>query len=72
MTLNERIIFLQVDMMDYLMQRWGTNTDAFLALDEKYKILRFLRIGYEPFHLTGDEGIAEEVENYISEQGGVI
>lgn len=72
MKLNERIIFLQVDMMDYLMKRWGKNTNDFLALDEKYKILRFLRIGYEPFHLTGEEGIAEEIESYISGQGGVI
>ena len=72
MTLSERVIFLQIDMMDYLMERWGKNTESFLELDEKYGILRFLRIGYEPFHLTGEEGIAEEVERYVAEQGGVI
>ena len=28
-------------------------------------ILGFLRLGYEPFHLTGNEGILEELDSYV-------
>jgi len=28
-------------------------------------ILEFLQISYEPFHLTGDEGVLEELDNYV-------
>jgi len=72
MTLKERKIFLQVDMMYYLIKRWGISLNEFLDLDERYNILRLLRLGYEPFHLTGDEGIALEVEKHIKECGGRV
>ena len=29
-------------------------------------MLGFLRDGYEPFHLTGAEGVLREVEDYIA------
>lgn len=68
----EQSINLQVDMMYYLIKRWDKTFSEFFEMDEKYSILRLLRIGYEPFHLTGEEGIALEVENHIKECGGAI
>ena len=35
------------------------------ALDAKIDILGFLRLGYEPFHVTGDEGILDELDAYV-------
>jgi hypothetical protein len=72
MTDTQKEIHLQVDMMSYLTQRWGKTFAEFFDLDEKYGILRLLRVGYEPYHLTGDEGIALEVESHIRECGGSI
>jgi len=40
-------------------------TEAFLALDAEKDILGFLKTGYEPFHLTGDEGIIDEIDAYV-------
>jgi hypothetical protein len=31
-------------------------------------ILRFIEIGYEIFHVTGTQGVIEEVDEYIREQ----
>ncbi|MDR0648586.1 MAG: hypothetical protein LBF92_04570 [Synergistaceae bacterium] len=28
-------------------------------------MLRFIEDGYEPFHLTGTEGVIDEVEDYV-------
>jgi hypothetical protein len=47
------------------MKRHGLTPDAFLSLDAEKDILGFLRLGYEPFHLTGDEGILEELDAYV-------
>lgn len=69
---EERINALQVDMTLYLMKRWGIDQYKFIELDDAYDILGFIRTGYEPFHLMGDEGIAEEVESYIREKGGAV
>ncbi|MDR1540317.1 MAG: DUF3791 domain-containing protein [Clostridiales bacterium] len=37
----------------------------FAKLDGEYGILRFIEIGYEPFHLTGTQGVVDEVEDYV-------
>jgi hypothetical protein len=58
---------LQVSMMYYLMNRWNKSIDEFLEMDKRFNILWLLRIGYERFHLTGDEGIAIEIEEHIQE-----
>ena len=72
MTLKEQKIYLMVSTMSFLKKRWGITDIEFLELDKKYGILRCLRVGYDSFHLTGDEGIALKVEDFIKEQGGVI
>jgi hypothetical protein len=39
----------------------------FIKLDRKMDILPFIANAYEPFHLTGDPGIIEEVDEYVRE-----
>jgi hypothetical protein len=46
-------------------RRHNLTPAEFVELDKKYNILHFLEIGYEPFHLTGTQGVVEEVEEYI-------
>jgi len=70
MTHEERINFMQVDVMHDLIKRWNTTTEQFLKIDENHDILGYIRLCYEPFHLTGSEGIAEDIERYITERGG--
>jgi hypothetical protein len=40
----------------------------FVEMDKKYKLLHLLEIGYEPFHLTGDEGVLDELDEIVEEQ----
>jgi hypothetical protein len=50
------------------MRRHGLTPQEFVELDKKFGVLRFLEIGYEPFRLTGTQGVIEEVEEYISKR----
>lgn len=72
MELAKRKSYLMVCMADYLMARWKKTVEEFLQLDALYGILDYLLIAYEPFHLTGEEGIAEEIEAFIGLQGGAV
>ena len=36
-----------------------------VSQNKQKDIISFLRTGYEPFHLTGDEGILEELDEYV-------
>ncbi|MDR1136169.1 MAG: DUF3791 domain-containing protein [Clostridiales Family XIII bacterium] len=39
--------------------------DDFIKLDRKTGLLAFIADAYELFHLTGDPGILEEVDDYV-------
>ena len=64
MGLNQ-VLYLQTEIAHLYMKRHNLKPLEFLELDKKYGILKFLETGYEPFHLTGAEGILYEVEEYI-------
>jgi hypothetical protein len=42
----------------------------FLELDRKCDFLGYVAESYEPFHLTGDEGILSEMNEYVAETVG--
>jgi hypothetical protein len=50
------------------MRQHNLKPAEFVGLDHKYGILRFIEIGYEPFHLTGTQGVIDEVEDYVKIQ----
>jgi len=64
-TLVNPVAFLQISISRLFMERHGLSSEEFLALDAQKDILGFLRLGYEPFHLTGNEGILEELDSYV-------
>ena len=68
MTLDP-VIYMQVEITNLYMDRHDLSPDEFLLLDDRCNILAFIEECYEPFHLTGNEGILYEIENYISAQG---
>ena len=59
------VVFLQAHFCILFMERHKLSPEDFLALDAKKDIMGFLRLGYEPFHLTGDEGVIEELNSYV-------
>ena len=64
-TLIDPVAFLQISISRLFMERHNLSPTEFLALNERKDILGFLRLGYEPFHLTGDEGILDELDEYV-------
>ena len=59
------IVFFQAHFARAFISRHGLTTQEFLALDKDKDIIGFIRLGYEPFHLTGDEGVLEELDAYV-------
>ena len=67
MGLNQ-VLYLQTEITHLYMKRHNLSPAEFLELDRKYGILEFLETGYEPFHLTGQEGVLGELEEFIKSQ----
>jgi hypothetical protein len=64
MKLNQVAHLLTEITHTYMRQR-GINPSEFCELDRKFNILNFIEIGYEPFHLTGTQGVIDEIDDYI-------
>ncbi|MDR1134397.1 MAG: DUF3791 domain-containing protein [Synergistaceae bacterium] len=64
--LTRSVLYLQASIAKLYMKKHSMSVKEFLEIDRKFDILGFLKIGYEPFHLTGDTGVLNEVEEYIA------
>ena len=64
MKLNQ-VAHLQTEVAHAYMRKKNLKPADFVELDTKYKILLFIENGYEPFHLTGTQGILDELEDYV-------
>jgi len=62
------VAFLQSGIALQFMRRHNLTPLQFVEMDKKYKLLHFLEIGYDVFHLMGDEGILDELDEIVAEQ----
>ena len=63
----DNVLYLQVRITHKYMKRHDLSIDRFREYDRDFDILGFLETGYEPFHLTGDEGILDEIDKIVAE-----
>ena len=62
------VAYFQVGIARKYMRRHNLTPLQFVERDKQYHILHFLEVGYEPFHLTGDEGVLDELDEIVAEQ----
>jgi hypothetical protein len=60
-----QVAHLQTEVAHAYMRARNLKPADFVDLDRKYGILRFSENGYEPFHLTGTQGVIDEIDEYI-------
>jgi len=59
------VVYLQAHFCVLFMERHKMLPQEFIELLNEKDIIKFLRLGYETFHLTGDEGVLEELDEYV-------
>jgi hypothetical protein len=64
----DNTLYLQVRLAHKYMKRHNITIEQFRQQDRDYDILGFLEEGFEPYHLTGDEGILDEIDAIVSGQ----
>lgn len=62
------VAYFQAGIARKYMKRHNLTPLQFVEMDKRYHILHLLEIGYEPFHLTGDEGVLDEIDQIVAEQ----
>jgi len=62
------VAYLQAGIARKYMNRHNLTPKQFVELDERFHILHLIEVGYEPFHLTGDEGVLDYLDMVVEEQ----
>jgi hypothetical protein len=65
---TDPVLFMQTQISRLYRQRHGIGIREFNDLNRKVNILGFIEIGYEPLHLTDEEGILDEVDDYCRQR----
>jgi len=61
----KQIMYLQFYVAHAYMKKHNLTPGQFRELDEKTNLLHYIATCYEPFHLTGIQGIMQNVEDYV-------
>jgi hypothetical protein len=61
----DHILYMQIRVANLYCKAHNLSIGDFLTLEQKTGLLPFIADAYEPFHLTGDLGILEEVDEYV-------
>ena len=61
----DQVLYMQIRVANLYRKAHEMTIDDFLKLDRQTNILLFIAEAYEPFHLTGDLGILDEVDDYV-------
>ena len=61
----DHVLYMQIRVANLYRKAHNMSILDFLKLDRKTDFLLFIADAYEPFHLTGDSGILEEVDDFV-------
>jgi len=62
------VAYFQAGIALRFMRRHNLTPMQFVEMDKKYRLPHILEIGYEPYHLMGDEGVLDELDEIVEEQ----
>ena len=61
----DHVLYMQIRVANLYRKAHQMTIGDFLKLDRETDLLPFVADAYEPFHLTGDPGILEEIDDYV-------
>ncbi|GHT43601.1 hypothetical protein FACS189443_7200 [Planctomycetales bacterium] len=62
----DQILYMQAQIAHRYCGEENLSPEEFLAIDTNTDVLEFIAAGYELFHLTGTEGIMNEVREFVN------
>lgn len=69
---NDKLLTFKISLIPYLMKAWHKNSFEISAILEQYRLLPYIDASYEIYQTMGVQGIIEDLEEFIDEQGGCV
>jgi len=61
----DHVLYMQIRVANLYRNANNMSVSEFLEIDSKTDFLQFVADAYEVFHLTGDDGILDEIDEYL-------
>ena len=69
---EDAVLNMQISLIPILADNWKVSISQLSDIFKKYDILGYIDTCYEMFNSTGNQGIIDEIEEYIQIQGGTV
>ena len=69
---EDAVLNMQLTLIPILVESWKVTLEELKHVFEKYDLLNYIDTCYEMYNSTGNQGIIEDLEEYIDIQGGTI
>lgn len=69
---EQAVLNMQLTLIPILLKTWELSLEQLKNIFVQYDVLSYIDTCYEMFNSTGNQGIIDEIEEYIELQGGTI
>jgi hypothetical protein len=69
---DREVINMQLVLIPILSDKWKLSYSELSNLFSKYDVLGYIDVCYEKYNSTGNQGIIDDLKDYIEMQGGSV
>lgn len=69
---EDAVLNMQITLIPILAKSWKLSLEQLRDIFKEYDVLNYIDVCYEAFNSTGNQGIIDELKEYIEIQGGTI
>ena len=69
---DKEVLNMQLTLIPILSKAWNKSYSELSDIFKKYDVLGYIDVCYENYNSTGNQGIVDDLKDYIEMQGGRI
>ena len=69
---DKEVLNMQLVLIPILAKAWHKSYAQLAVIFEKYDVLGYIDVCYENYNSTGNQGIIDDLRDYIEMQGGSV
>ena len=69
---DKEVLNMQLVLVQVLSRSWNKTFSELAEIFRKYDVLSYIDISYENYNSTGNQGIVDDIQEYIELQGGSV
>lgn len=69
---DKEVLNMQLVLIPVLAEAWEKTYSELSEMFKKYDVLSYIDVCYENYNSTGNQGIVDDLQDYIEMQGGIV